>query len=86
LQICWSFTVVYKTSMQHFKDFLWNADTVHVANFSSGSRQSQATKYISCIFEAKFFINGAIKSTTLLAHVFFASVVVGLLISFVFLR
>jgi len=33
-------------------------------NFAYRSRHSQATKYISCIFEATFFINGAIKSAT----------------------
>ena len=33
---------------------------------SSGSGKSRAIKYISCIFEVKFFINGAIKSATLL--------------------
>jgi len=38
---------------------------------SSGSRESQSTKYISCIFEAEFFINGAIKSAALLAHAVF---------------
>jgi len=30
--------------------------------------------YISCIFEAILFINGAIKSATLLAHAVFAGV------------
>ena len=60
--------------MQHFNDFFRNADSVHVVSSSSGSGQSYATKYISCIFEAKFFINGAIKSATLLAHAVFASV------------
>jgi len=39
-----------------------------VVSSSSGSEQSQATDYISCIFEAQFFINGAIKSVTLLAY------------------
>ena len=37
------------------------------------SGQSHAT-CITCIFEAKFFINGAIKSATLLAQCSFASV------------
>jgi len=48
--------------------FFWNADSIHAVSSSSGSTQSQATKYIGFIFEAKFFINGAIKSATLLAH------------------
>jgi len=59
--------------MQHF---FRNADSVRVVSSSSGSGQSQTTKYccISCIFEAKFFINGPIKSATLLAHAVFAGV------------
>jgi len=60
--------------MQHFYDFFPNADSVRVVRSSSRSGQSQATKYISCIFEAKFFINCATKSATLLAHAVFASV------------
>ena len=60
--------------MQHFYDFFSNADPVHVVSSSSGSGQSQATKYISCIFEAIFFITGGVKSPTLLTHVVFASV------------
>jgi len=65
---------VHKTSIQRFYDFFRDADSVRVVSSSSGSWQSQATKYISCIFEAKFFTNGAIKSVTLLAHAAFGSV------------
>jgi len=54
-------------------DFFPNADSVHVVSSSSGSGQIQAMRYISCIFEAKFFINCAIKSVTLLAHAVFVS-------------
>jgi len=50
--------------------FFRNADVVHIVSSSSGSGQSQATKYISCIFETKFFINGAIKSATLFSTQF----------------
>ena len=39
-----------------------------------GRPADHATKYISYIFEAKFFINGAVKSATLLAHAVFTSV------------
>ena len=60
--------------MQHFYDFFRNAASVRVVSSSSVSGQSQATKYISCIFEAKFFIDGGMKSATLLAHAVFASV------------
>jgi len=42
-----------QTSMQHFYDFFWNADSVHVVSSSSGSWQSY-TEYISFIFEATF--------------------------------
>ena len=52
-----------------FMIFFRNADSV-----LHRSGQCKATKYISCIFEAKFFINRAIKSTTLLAHVVFSTV------------
>jgi len=38
------------------------------------AESSYQVLYISCIFEAKFFINGAIKSAFLLAHAAFASV------------
>jgi len=55
---------MHKTSMQHFYDFFRSADSICVVSFSSGSGESQATKYISCIFENKFFINGAIKLAT----------------------
>jgi len=41
--------------MQHFYDFFRNADFVRVVSSSSGSRQSQATKFISCMFEAIFY-------------------------------
>jgi len=58
--------------MQYFNDFFRNADSVRVVSYSGGS--GQATNYISCTFEAKFFINGAPKSATLLAHAVFASV------------
>ena len=59
-----------------FMTFFRNADSavVHVVCSSSESRQSHATTYINCIFEAKFFINGAVKSVTLLAYAVFASV------------
>jgi len=59
--------------MQHFMTFFRNADSVRVVSSSSGYGQSQATKYIICIFEAEFFIIGAIKSATLSAHAVFAS-------------
>jgi len=36
-----------------FYDFFQNADSVRVVSSFSGFRQSEATKYISCIFEAK---------------------------------
>ena len=45
-----------------------DALSVRVVSSSSGYGLSQATEYISCIFEAKFFINNAIKSATVLAH------------------
>jgi len=45
-----------------------DALSVPVVSSSSGYGLSQATEYISCIFEAKFFINNAIKSATVLAH------------------
>jgi len=54
--------------MQHIYDFFGNAGSVHVVSSCTGSRESQSTKYISCIFEAKFFIRGAIKSAALLTH------------------
>ena len=61
--------------MQHFNDFFPEyTDSVRVVSSSSGSWQSQTTKYISCISADKFFINDAIKSATLLAHAVFASV------------
>ena len=65
---------MHKTSVQHFYDFSGNADSVHVVTFSSGFGLSQPTRYIRCITEAKFFINCATKSATLLAHAVFASV------------
>ena len=54
--------------------FFRNADSVRDVSSFSGTGQSQTTKYISCIFEAKFFINGALKSAILLAHAAFDSV------------
>jgi len=42
---------------------------------ASGSGQSEVTKYFSCIFEAEFFINGAIKSAILFSHAVVASVI-----------
>ena len=60
--------------MQHFSDFFRNAVSVRVASPSGESVQSQAIKYIICIFEATFFIHIAIKSATLLAHAVFARV------------
>ena len=51
-------------SIRTFQDAL----SVRVVSSSSGYGLSQATEYISCIFEAKFFINNAIKSATVLAH------------------
>ena len=62
--------------MQHLYDFFRNADSVHVVNSCTGSRQSHATKYYTLVafLQAKFFINGAIKSATLSAYAAFASV------------
>ena len=37
---------MHKTSVEHFYDFFPNADSVPVVSPSSGSGQSQATKYI----------------------------------------
>jgi len=54
--------------------FFRNADCVRVVSSSSGSEQIQATKYISYMFEANLFINGDIKSVTLLEHAVFACV------------
>jgi len=54
--------------------FFSNADSVPVVSSSSGSGQIQATKFSSCVFDAKFFIKDAVKSATLLAHAVFASV------------
>jgi len=45
---------MHKTSMQHFFYFFRNADSVRVVSFSNGSGHIRATKYTSCIFEAKF--------------------------------
>jgi len=73
-------THVHKTSMQHFYDFsgvqiFRNADAVHVVKFLQWVWcRVKTNKHISCISEAKFVINGAIKSATLLAHAAFASV------------
>jgi len=66
--------------MQHFYDFsgvqiFRNADAVHVVKFLQWVWcRVKTNKHISCISEAKFVINGAIKSVTLLAHAAFASV------------
>jgi len=40
-----------------------------VVNSSSGSGLSQATKYISCNFKAKFVISNAIKSATVVKKI-----------------
>ena len=37
-----------------------NADSAHIVSSSSRSGQSQALKYINCIFEAIFFVIGDI--------------------------
>ena len=57
VQICKSvsFTHVHKTPMQHFITF-------------SEYKFCPCCKHISCIFEAKFYINGVIKPATSLAH------------------
>jgi len=47
---------------------------LRVVSSSSGSGQSEVTKYISCIFEAEFFTNGAIKSAIIFSHAIVASV------------
>jgi len=64
---CSSEVQQHSNSLQHFTTFR-NADSVRVVNSSTGSGLCEATKYISCIFEAKFFISDAIKSATVLAH------------------
>ena len=40
-----------------------------------GTVRLPLTKYISCVFEAEFFINGAIKSAILFSHAGVASVI-----------
>jgi len=66
-------TCVYWSISATFYDFFRNADSVRVVSSSSGPGQSQPSKYISCIIEAKFFINDAIKSANLLAHAVFTN-------------
>jgi len=61
--------------MHYFMTFFRNADSIRVISSCTGPGAMQAESwYISCIFEAKFFINGAIRSAILLAHAAFASV------------
>ena len=48
---------------------------LRVVSSASGSGQSEVTKYISCIFEAKFFISGARKSAILFSHALVDSVI-----------
>ena len=48
---------------------------LRVVSSASGSGQSEVTKYISCIFKAEFFINGAIKSAVLFSHAVVDSVI-----------
>ena len=72
LHICYSFTYV----MQGFNDFSEiQILKLRVVSSASGSAQSEVTKYISCIFEAEFFINCAIKSAILFSHAVVASVI-----------
>jgi len=51
-----------------FMTIFRNAGFVRIVTSSSGYGESQSAKYISCIFEAKFCINGAIICAALLAH------------------
>jgi len=67
-------------SLQQFYNFFRNADKLNVRVIICKLLQwvwaepCYQVAYSSCIFEAKFFINGAITSATLLAHAVFASV------------
>ena len=52
--------------MQDCNDCFRNTDSQsQLRSCSSGSRQSEVTKYISCIFEAEFLMNVAVKSAIL---------------------
>ena len=53
--------------MLDFNDFFG------VVSSSTGSGQSEVTRYICCMFEAEFFISGAIKSAILFSHANVAS-------------